>query len=211
MSTNEPANQPSNQPLNQLDWENMQKTVAEMLHKHWVLYLVEGIVLVVLGAAAILIPPLATLVIAAFIGWLLFISGVVGLILTFELRHAPGFWWSLLSAVLALVAGIVLIAWPAQGAVSLTLVLIVFFLLEGVATIMFALEHRRELPQWGFLVASGIIDLIIGAIISAGLPESATWALALLVGINLLFGGSAMIAMALHARAVKPDATTPPG
>jgi uncharacterized membrane protein HdeD (DUF308 family) len=171
----------------------MQKTVAEMLHKHWVLYLVEGIVLVVLGAAAILIPPLATLVIAAFIGWLLFISGVVGLILTFELRHAPGFWWSLLSAVLALAAGIVLIAWPAQGAVSLTLVLIVFFLLEGVATIMFALEHRRELPQWGFL------------------PESATWALALLVGINLLFGGSAMIAMALHARAVKPDATTPAG
>jgi uncharacterized membrane protein HdeD (DUF308 family) len=189
----------------------MQKTVAEMLHKHWVLYLVEGIVLVVLGAAAILIPPLATLVIAAFIGWLLFISGVVGLILTFELRHAPGFWWSLLSAVLALAAGIVLIAWPAQGAVSLTLVLIVFFLLEGVATIMFALEHRRELPQWGFLVASGVIDLIIGAIISAGLPESATWALALLVGINLLFGGSAMIAMALHARAVKPDATTPAG
>jgi uncharacterized membrane protein HdeD (DUF308 family) len=69
----------------------------------------------------------------------------VGLFTTFWARHAPGFWWSLLSATLAIGAGLVLLAWPVGGAVSLTLVLIVFFLIEGIASIMYALEHRRQL------------------------------------------------------------------
>jgi uncharacterized membrane protein HdeD (DUF308 family) len=56
------------------------------------------------------------------------------LITTFGARHAPGFWWSLLSAILGIAAGIVLLAWPVSGAVSLTLLLIVFFVIEGVQT-----------------------------------------------------------------------------
>jgi uncharacterized membrane protein HdeD (DUF308 family) len=80
-------------------------------------------------------------------------------------------------------------------------VLIVFFIMEGVATIMFALDHKRELSgQWGWMVASGIVDLVLAGIIFAGLPESAAWAIGLLVGINMLFGGTAMIGMALAAR-----------
>ena len=137
------------------------------------------------------------------------ISGIVGLITTFWARHAPGFWWSLLSAVLAIAAGIVLLAWPVRGAVSLTLLLIVFFIIEGVLSIMYALEHKKELSgRWGWMLISGIIDLILAAIIWGGLPGTAEWALGLLVGINMLFGGSAMIAMALHARTA--DATTAP-
>jgi uncharacterized membrane protein HdeD (DUF308 family) len=119
------------------------------------------------------------------------------------MRHAPGFWWSLFSAVLAIAAGIVLIGWPVRGALSLTLVLIVFFIMEGVATIMYALDHKRELSgRWGWVLASGIVDLALAAIIFAGLPGTAVWAIGLLVGINLLFGGSALIGLALHARHV---------
>jgi len=133
------------------------------------------------------------------------VSGIVGLVTTFWMRHAPGFWWALLSAVLGIVVGIVLIGWPVSGAISLTLVLIVFFIIEGVASIMFALEHRRELSgRWGWMLASGIVDLILAAIILAGLPLSAAWAIGLLVGINMVFGGSALIAMALHARSPDP-------
>jgi len=92
-----------------------------------------------------------------------------------------------------------------SGVVTLTLVLIVFFTIEGVASIMFALEHKGELSgRWGWMLASGIIDLILAAIILAGLPGTAAWALGLLVGINMLFGGSALIGMALHARDVDP-------
>jgi uncharacterized membrane protein HdeD (DUF308 family) len=121
--------------------------------------------------------------------------------MTFMMRHAPGFWWSLFSAVLALAAGVVLIGWPLSGAVSLTLLLIVFFVMEGVATIMYALDHKRELPgRWGFMLASGVVDLVLAAIIYAGLPGTAAWAIGLMVGINMLFGGFALITLALQAR-----------
>ncbi len=191
--------------MDQPGTDRFRGAIATSMQEHWVLFLVEGIILVVLGLAAIIVPPLATLAVAIFLGWLFLISGIVGLVTTFWMRHAPGFWWSLLSAVLGIVAGIVLIGWPVSGAISLTLVLIVFFVIEGVASIMFALEHRRELSgRWGWMLASGIVDLILAAIIFAGLPLSAAWALGLLVGINLVFGGSALIAMALHARSPNP-------
>jgi len=192
--------------MTQPNIEQVRQAVATSLHEHWVLYLVEGIILVVLGLIAIVVPPIATLAVELLFGWLFLLSGVVGLITTFWMRDAPGFWWSLLSAVLGIAAGIVLLVWPLSGVLSLTLVLIVFFSIEGIASVMYALEHKRELSgRWGFMLASGIIDLIIAAIILFGLPGSAAWALGLLVGINLAFGGAALIAMALHARELRPQ------
>jgi uncharacterized membrane protein HdeD (DUF308 family) len=167
--------------------------------------LVEGIILVLLGLLAIVIPPLATLGVTIVLGWVFLFSGVAGLITTFGARQAPGFWWSLLSAILAIAAGVVLLISPVRGAISLTFLLIAFFVIEGVITIMYALEHRRELTgQWGWMLFSGIVDLVLAVLIFAGLPGSAAWALGLLVGINMLFGGSAMIAMAMHARSSDP-------
>jgi uncharacterized membrane protein HdeD (DUF308 family) len=189
--------------MNEPDIERIQRAMAKTLHEHWVLFLVEGIILIILGLAAIIIPPIATLAVEILFGWLFLISGIVGLITTFLMRQAPGFWWSLISAILGIAAGIVLLLWPLSGVLSLTLVLIVFFVIEGGASIMFAIEHKRELSgQWGWMLASGIIDLILAAIIFAGLPGTAAWALGLLVGINMLFGGTALIAMALKAREI---------
>ena len=117
------------------------------------------------------------------------------------MRNAPGFWWALVSAALAILAGGWLLAQPIAGALSLTLILIAFFLIEGIAASFFALDHRRELSgQWGWMLASGIVDLVLSAMLLMGLPSTAVWALGLLVGINMLFGGIALIAMALHAR-----------
>ena len=181
--------------------DRLASAVATSIHEHWMLFLVEGIILLILGLAAILIPPIATLAVEIFLGWLFLISGVAGLITTFWMRHAPGFLWSLLSAVLGVGVGIVLLRWPVSGVISLTLVLGVFFAIEGVASIMFGLDHRRELSgRWGWMLASGIIDLILAAIIFTGLPGTAAWALGLLVGINLVFGGATLIGMALAAR-----------
>jgi uncharacterized membrane protein HdeD (DUF308 family) len=194
--------------MNRPQDEQLQRRFLTSLRDHWVLFLVEGIVLVVLGIAAIMLPVVATLAVAIFLGWLFLISGIVGLITTFMMRNAPGFWWALLSAVLALGAGLVLLAWPVSGAVSLTLVLIVFFVIEGVASIMLALEHR-ESGRWGWLLASGIVDLILAGLIITGLPGTAAWALGLLVGINMLFGGASMIGMALHARSIDPGTAAP--
>jgi uncharacterized membrane protein HdeD (DUF308 family) len=86
----------------------------------------------------------------------------------------------------------------------------VFFVIEGVASIMFALEHKRELSgRWGWMLPSGIVDLILATIIFAGLPGTAAWAIGLLVGINMVFGGSALIAMALRAREIDPRSAAP--
>ena len=181
--------------------DDLRRAVVNTIHEHWMLFLVEGIVLLVLGAAAIIVPVIATLAFTLLIGWLFLISGVVGLITTFWMRNVPGFWWSLISGVVGIAAGIVLLLWPISGTVSLTLLLIAFFLVEGIVTLMYAFEHRARLSgRWGWMLASGIVDLILAGIIFAGLPESATWALGLLVGINLLFGGAAMVVMALAAR-----------
>ena len=186
---------------NQTNIANIQRAVNQALHDHWMLYLVEGVVLLVLGAIAIVIPPLATLAATILFGWLFLISGVVGLVTSFMMRAAPGFWWSLISAALGVVVGGWLLAQPVSGAVSLTILLVAFFIIEGVVTIMFALDHKRELSgRWGWMLVSGVVDLVLGAMILAGLPSTAIWAIGLLVGINMVFGGSALIAMALHAR-----------
>jgi uncharacterized membrane protein HdeD (DUF308 family) len=183
------------------DIGRIQAAVATSLHAHWMFFLIEGIVLLVLGVAAIVVPPVATVAVAILIGWLVLVSGIVGLASTIRARGAPGFGWSLLSAIIGIVAGVVLLAWPLSGALSLTLILTVFLAIEGIASIMYALDHRRELtPRWGFMLVSGVVDLILAGMIFAGLPATAAWAIGLLVGINLVFGGVALIAMALHAR-----------
>ena len=181
--------------------QGIQRAATAALREHWALFLVEGVVLLVLGATAVVLPPIATLAVTILFGWLFLVSGIVGLVTTFWMRHAPGFWWSLLSAALGIIVGAMLLASPVTGALSLTLVLIAFFLIEGAVSIMFALDHRRELSgQWGWMLMSGIIDLVLAMMIFAGLPSTAAWAVGLLVGINMIFGGIALIAMALHAR-----------
>ena len=190
---------------NQPDIAKFQRAVANALHEHWKLYLVEGILLLILGAIAIVLPPIATLAVTIVLGWLFLVSGVIGLFTTFWMRHAPGFWWSLISAALGIVVGAWLLAAPVTGAVSLTIVVVAFFIIEGVASIMFALDHKRELSgRWGWMLVSGVVDLVLAALIFAGLPSTAAWAIGLLVGINMVFGGSALIAMALHARNMAP-------
>lgn len=170
---------------------------------HWRAFLVEGIVLVILGLAAIALPPLAGLATAVVLGWLFLFGGIVGLIATFGQRNAPGFWWALLSAAVAVLAGGILLSNPAAGVATLTYVLTAFFIIDGVLIIVMAFEHRRELSgRWEWMMLGGVMDLVLGAIIVAGLPGTLAWALGLLVGIDLVFGGMSLIAMALHARQV---------
>jgi uncharacterized membrane protein HdeD (DUF308 family) len=175
------------------------------VRRHWVLFLSEGIALVVLGILALLAPTVASIAATVFFGWILLLSGIVGLIATLRARAAPGFGWSLLSALVGIVAGVLLLGWPLSGTLSLTAVLIAFLLLEGGVSIMYALEHRSAPSgRWGWMLASGILDVILGLLLFVGLPGTALWALGLLVGLNMLFGGWALILMALHARPASP-------
>jgi uncharacterized membrane protein HdeD (DUF308 family) len=191
-----------NMNLNQpADARRMPATVAGALSRHWGWFLLEGLVLIVLGVAAILLPAAASLAATVLVGWLLLLSGIVGLITTLRARHTPGFAWSLLSALLALGAGAVLLLLPLQAMFSLTAVLIAFLVAEGVISIFYALEHRRGASgRWHWMLLSGALDILLGVLLVAGFPGSALWALGLMLGINLCFGGWALVMMALAAR-----------
>ena len=183
------------------DLDKLKSELNAAVKEHWKAFLFEGILLVILGIAAVIVPPLASLAVTIVLGWMFLISGVGGLIVTFWARHMPGFWWSLISAALAVLAGLVLLARPVQGVLTLTIVVGAYFLAEGVTSIMYALEHRRELSgRWSWLLIAGLMDIMIAFFIIAGLPGSAEWALGLLVGLNLMFGGASLIGMALAAR-----------
>jgi len=186
---------------NPSDRPDLTDALAKSLHEHWRTFLVEGIILMVLGAAAIVVPPLAGIATTIFLGWLFLIGGIIGLIATFRVREAPGFAWSLLSALVAVIAGGVLLWNPLAGLVTLTYVLIAFFIADGVLIIILAITHRRALSgRWEWMLVNGIIDLVLAGVIISGLPGALFWALGLLVGIDLLFGGASLIAMALEAR-----------
>jgi len=168
---------------------------------YWGWFLAEGIILTILGLGAIMLPALAGVVATVFLGWLFLIAGLVGLLSTFRTRHAPGFGWSLLSAVLALLVGVLFLWNPLRGLITLTYLLTVFFIIDGIFMIFLAISHRRELSgRWEWLLVNGIVDLILAGIVISGLPGTLVWVVGLLVGIDLLFGGGSLIAMALQAR-----------
>jgi uncharacterized membrane protein HdeD (DUF308 family) len=188
-------------------------TLAKWMLDHWVLFLVEGTTLVVLGLLAIVVPSIASSLATVVLGWLFLVGGTIGLATTFWARQAPGFWWSLVSALLAILVGVVLIAnksqdlyggllgWPFEKVGPLRFILVLFFLVEGGASIMFAIEHRRQFSgRWAWVLVSGIVDIVLASIIIFDLPGTSAWTMGLLVGINLILGGSALIAMGLHAR-----------
>jgi uncharacterized membrane protein HdeD (DUF308 family) len=188
-------------------------SVAKSTPDHWFLFLVEGVVLILLGLLAIAVPSIANENVTGILGWLFLASGATGLVTTYWARRAPGFLWSLVSAALAIFVGVVLIenksqdlyggllGWPFHNAGPLRLMLVLFFLVEGGASIMFAIEHRRQFSRrWALMFASGVVDIVLASIIIFALPGTSAWTLGLLVGVNLIFGGAALIAIGLHAR-----------
>jgi uncharacterized membrane protein HdeD (DUF308 family) len=183
------------------DVSKMQNALKEALHAHWKLFLFQGVVMLILGGLAVAEPFLATIAVDIYVGWLFLISGIVGLIAMFSARDVPAFLWTLLTAALSLAVGVMLIWKPAEGAVSLTLVLTAFFIAEGIFQIVASFTYRDVVPgSWGWMLASGFADLLLAAIIIFSWPVSASWTLGLLVGVNLFTSGIAVVVMAIEGR-----------
>ncbi len=157
--------------------------------------------MVLLGVFAIIWPRISTLAVELYVGWMFLISGLLGLVTMFVASSVAGFLWSLLTAALSLLVGLLLLWHPVQGAVSLTLVLIAFFIAEGIFQIAGAIRHREAFPDtWGWLLMSGLADLVLAAMLIGGWPSTAIWALGLIVGLNLITSGVAIVMVAVAAR-----------
>ena len=178
-----------------------ERTITEIIRVHWVLFLVQGIIMMVLGALAVIWPQVSTLAVDLYVGWMFLISGLIGLLTMFVASSAAGFLWSLLTAALSLFVGVLLVWHPVEGAVSLTLVLMSFFIAEGIFQIAAAIRYREAFPDsWGWLLMSGLADLVLAAILIWGWPSSAIWALGLIAGLNLITSGLAIVMVAAAAR-----------
>jgi len=180
---------------------DLHRGVRDTLSARWALLMFEGVALIVLGVLALAAPYIATIAVEIFISWLFLIAGIVGLVAMFYADDIAAFSWTLVTAALSLCLGVLLLCSPGAGAATLTVALTAFFAAEGIFQIVTSIAYRKALPDaWGWLLASGVCDLILVAIIVAGWPLSAAWTLGLLAGVNLLTSGWAIVMIAFAAR-----------
>ena len=145
--------------------------VRSSVRRHWRMFMAQGVILVILGMLAIVWPQISTLAVEIYVGWLFLIGGIVGLFGSFYAPSTSNFLWALVSAALSVLVGVILLANPVQGAISLTALLIGLFVVEGVFQIVLALRHRQTFPgRWVWLLVSGAADLLLAFIIINGWP-----------------------------------------
>jgi len=186
-----------------LESNPMHRAVSDALGIHWRLFLFQGLVMLALGVLAVALPVAATMAVDIFVGWLFLICGVVGLTAIIATRNIPAFAWSLVTAALSVAIGILLIWRPVEGALSLTVLLTVLFFVEGIFQIATSIGYRDVIREsWGWMLVSGIADLLLAVIIILGWPMTANWVLGLLVGVNLITSGFAVIMVAIAGRRI---------
>jgi uncharacterized membrane protein HdeD (DUF308 family) len=155
---------------------------------------IEGVLLILLGIAALVMPLMAGLAATLVFAWILILTGMIGLISAFAGRDHAHLGWSLASAIIALVIGAILLFYPLAGAVALTLIIGAYLFLDGIALIGLALDHRRRaISPWGWLLASGLIDLVLAAIILFMSAIGSAVFVGVIVGLSLIFAGIALL------------------
>ena len=158
-----------------------------------------GAALIVLGVLAMGSPALAAVAVNAVISWLIVLAGVVHLSLAFYAHKAGSVLWKLLVGIAYVFFGVYLIAHPALGVVSLTLVLASLFLVEGIFDVALFFQ-MRAIGGSGWILADGIITLALGLMIYLQWPSSSNWAIGTLVGVSLIVSGVTRLMLSLAVR-----------
>ena len=173
--------------------------MRDTFKKHSLWYLIQGILLLIGGVLAIIYPLISAVAVVVLLGWLLIFSFVIQGISLISARLVPHFWLQLISAILGILIGFLFLRDPGQGLVTLTLLLIIFFMIEGVSKIVFALTIR-PMAQWGWVLASGIVGVLLSIFLLVYLPVAAIWLVGLMLGIELISVGAAITNLAWRAR-----------
>ena len=175
------------------------EAVRDAIKRYSLLYLVQGVLLVAGGILAVVYPVVSSVAVIVLLGWLLIISGLVQGISLLGARQVPYFWLQLISVILGVLIGILFLRDPGQGLLTITLLIIVFFMIEGISKIVFALTIR-PFPNWGWVLASGVVGIVLSLILWASLPVTAIWLIGLLLGIELISVGAAITYLAWQVR-----------
>jgi uncharacterized membrane protein HdeD (DUF308 family) len=172
---------------------------SALFHRHWGWLLAFAIVQVIAGAFAVAIPALASLIAVAMFGWVMIISAIFQIVHAFRVRKWRGFALHLLGGVLYAVAGVLALLYPFPSVVALTLFLAGLLLADGILRTILSSAMRPQ-EGWGWFLAGGIASIVLGLMLIFGFPSTAVWAIGLLLGVNLIFGGAMNGALALACR-----------
>jgi uncharacterized membrane protein HdeD (DUF308 family) len=156
--------------------------------------ILEGVVLAILGLIALALPLLASLAAAIFIGWILIASGIMGVVSAFATKPHVHFWWSLLSGVIAIAAGVLALLTPGAAIIGLTIVIAAWLAIDGINSAMAAM-HLRKTHDSGvvWLVLAAIVDWVLAACLLMLPAFGAVIAFGVIVGIDLFLGGVALV------------------
>ncbi|MEM5492533.1 HdeD family acid-resistance protein [Hoeflea sp. AS16] len=173
--------------------------VNESFGRIWKWMAALAVLCIVGGVLALANPFGATIFAVTLAGWVFLIQGAIQVVSAFRDRGWSGFIWSLGIGVLTLLVGVVLVANPLAGSISLTLLIAILFLVTGITKAMFALS-LRPLGGWGWVLGSGLVSVLLGVLILADFPQSSTTILGLLLGIELVSNGILFLFVALGLR-----------
>jgi uncharacterized membrane protein HdeD (DUF308 family) len=175
------------------------EAMRDTVKRYSLWYLVQGVLLIVAGILAVIYPVVSSVAVVVLLGWLLIVSGILQGISLIGARHVPHFWLQLISVILAVLVGFLFLRDPEQGLLTITLLLIIFFMIEGISKVVFSLTIR-PFPNWAWVLASGLVGMLLSAILWASLPVTALWLIGLLLGIELISVGAAMAYLAWRVR-----------
>src|SRR6266446_1911055 len=175
--------------------EAFREAMRQTVKRYSLWYFVEGILLVAAGVLAIIYPVISSASVVFLLGWLLIVSGILQGLSLVGARHVPHFWLQLISVILAVLIGLLFLRDPGQGLLTIALLLIVFFMVEGISKVVFALTIR-PMPGWGWVLSSGLLGIILSLFLWVGLPVTAVWLIGLLLGIELISVGAAIALLA---------------
>jgi len=175
------------------------EAVRASFRRHWMLHTIQAAILILTGFAAIIFPVFSSAFFVVMLGWLLIISGASQAVGLLAGRNTPNFWLQLVSVVLAVLIGTLLLRHIGQGMLIISLLLVVYFMIEGVSKIVFALSIR-PLPKWLWVLASGVLSMLLATVLWGSMPVTALWLIGLVLGINLISMGAALGYMAITLR-----------
>lgn len=177
----------------------LREAMRETVKRYSLWYLIQGVLLVVAGVLALVYPFIASVTVVFLLAWILIASGVLQGIGLIGASNVPHYWLQLISAVLAILIGVILLSSPDSGLLIMTVLLIVYFMVEGIAKVIFALTIR-PFPHWGWVLGSGLVGILLALILWANMPLSSDWVLGLMLGTLLVCEGAALTYLAWQVR-----------
>lgn len=170
--------------------------------KDWKFYFFQGLLFLILGGLALAVPQYVSITIALLLGWLLLFGGIFQLIMAFKSDDSGAFFLTIISAIVLMIVGLVLISRPIPSVITLTMIFSAYLFIHGFVQVFTAFA-LKPLKNWGWLLLSGIVAIILALVIWSNFPFNVTPFLGILIGIYFLFWGIAEIMLSFSVKGLK--------